>query len=447
MPDSNEKKYTPPKDLWEVNAGLEFNEPLESDDPRYVDTEPGRGEFSFHSLYTDLGIECKGPRLRKSPEKSYHLFCGHFGCGKSTELRRVSRFLHRDPLYFVVNLDTTEELDTNNLRYPDVMLALAQQLLASLRENNIDLDPVYLENLKGYFAERVLKDERLKELSAEVNTELKAEAGIPFLAKLIARVTNKIKTAATYKEEIREVVKNSFTQFTNAFNQLIGAAENALKAIGKSGKLIFVVDGTDKLEGDDSRKFFIGDVLQLQQVKANFIYCAPIHLLYEGNQIKQKFKQFILPMIKVTHKGNEKIFNDGYRVLRELIYRRVDPSLFESEKLVDNLINCSGGNPRDLLRLIRYAILESDMEQLRETDIKKAIHKLAMDYRMFLDTEDYNILYNIDCSTGSYENSPQVRRLLYNTAILQYNDYWWKSHPAVRELDEYKSLIDVSKSR
>lgn len=450
MPDSKEEKYTPPRDMWEVNASLEFNEPLESNDPRYVETEPGRGKFSFHGLYSDLGIDFSGPRLHNPPERTYHLFCGHRGCGKSTELRQVSHFLHQDELYYVISIDSVAELDNNNLRYPDVLLALAQRLLESLQGNNIELPEIHLKNLKSYFIQRVLKDERLKEFSSEVNADLKSKFGIPFLVELAAKLTNKIKTSATYIEEIREVVQNSFTQFVNAFHQLINAAENALKAIGKSGKLIFIVDGTDQLQEADSHRFFITEVKQLQQIKANFIYSAPIHLLYEDNKVKQNFNHFILPMIKIAQKIAQKDpkdpeikyepFDEGYRVLRDLIYNRMDPQLFESETLVDELIENSGGNPRDLLRMIRYAIRSSDKKQFKREDIDEAIHNLAMEYRMILNADDYKILYEIDQSEGIYKNSKRVRELLFDLAILQYNNYWWRSHPIIRQLEEYKSV-------
>lgn len=39
--------YEPPRDIWEVNRTLRINEPLDGDrDPRWVDTEAARGEYS-----------------------------------------------------------------------------------------------------------------------------------------------------------------------------------------------------------------------------------------------------------------------------------------------------------------------------------------------------------------------------------------------------------------
>jgi hypothetical protein len=143
-------------------------------------------------------------------------------------------------------------------------------------------------------------------------------------------------------------------------------------------------------------------------------------------------------MIKIIHEKSIEKYEAGYEVMRKIVYKRAAKELFESEAIVDLLIEKSGGVPRDLLKLLHYALRESDMERFTEDSVKKAIHNLAMDYRMFLNTEDYDTLYIIDHSQVFDENSDQIRKLLYNLAILQYNNYWWHSHPVIRHLDGYK---------
>ena len=67
----------PPADIWEVNQRLHFDEPLEPDDERWVDTAAARGEFSFTPLYRSLGVDERSWQLRGAPRQSYVLFCGH----------------------------------------------------------------------------------------------------------------------------------------------------------------------------------------------------------------------------------------------------------------------------------------------------------------------------------------------------------------------------------
>lgn len=443
----NEKNtnFVPPQDMWEVNAKLNFDLPLDEDDPRYVDTEKGRGKFSFNEMYKTLGIDVRQEELRAPREKSYNLFCGHRGCGKSTELRQLATFLHKGNLFFVVFLDSLEELDINNLYYPDILLALANKLLEKLNKAQIEIDSSLLVKLSQWFTEKILRTDNLKEFSTEISAGVEIGTGIPFLAKLAAALTNKIKTGATYKEEIRDVVKNSFSEFASGFNQLINVSEDAIKKIGKGNKILFIVDGTDRLGDIDSQRFFIKDVYQLQQIVAHFIYCAPIHLLYEGNQVQQLFNRFILPMIKIyPSKDSMDKYEDGYEVLRKILYLRSDKKLFESEEVVDLLIENSGGNPRDLLKLLQYALQKSDMEVFKKADVDDAVLELAMDYRRFLNMEDYKILYKIDQGEIEDEISDKERKLLYNLAILEYNRWWWRSHPIIRHLEGYKKVKNAS---
>ena len=430
--------FIPPQDMWEVNAKLNFDLPLDENDPRYVDTEKGRGTFSFNEIYRTLGIDSNKKELRAATDKSYNLFCGHRGCGKSTELRRLAKELNKDNLFFVVILDSLEELDINNLFYPDLFLALAKKLLEKLSNAEIKVDEALLDNLSQWFKEKILTTEKLKDFSAEVEAQVKMETGITFLAKLTAALTTKFKTGATYKEEIREVVKNSFSGFAVGFNDLIAASEKAIEKAGKGKKILFIIDGTDRLGNDHSQRFFIDEVYQLQQIVAHFIYCAPIHLLYEGNQVQQWFNPFILPMIKIyPEQGSMDKYQEGYEVLRQILYLRADKKLFESEKVVDLLIENSGGNPRDLLKLLQYAFRKSksDAEIFKMTAADEAIHALAMDYRRFLDKEDYKILYQIEKGEIQDGSSDQKRRLLYDLVILEYNSGWWRAHPIIRHLE------------
>ncbi|MBI5184599.1 MAG: hypothetical protein HZA01_02595 [Nitrospinae bacterium] len=87
---------------------------------------------------------------------------------------------------------------------------------------------------------------------------------------------------------------------------------------------------------------------------------------------------------------------------------------------MDYFIKHSGGCPRELLKLLRYAFLRAETDQFDRTSAEKAVLDLASDYKRILDSEDYKILHAIDKSP-SYDSSEKVRRLLYNLALLEYN--------------------------
>ncbi|MCD4747035.1 MAG: hypothetical protein K8R58_12130 [Bacteroidales bacterium] len=435
----NNKKYIPPKTIWEVYDNLDYNEALDIDDKRYVDISAGREEFSFKDILSFLKVSRQYKFMgEKPPQKIYAVFFGHRGCGKSTELKRLAEKLDKEKLFFVVNLDTSIELDNNNVKYVDVFMALAKRLFDKLERHNIEIDPVYFENLESWFQKKIIINEERKDYALDIKAGVEGKVGLPFIGKIFANMTTAFKDNSSYKEQLREDIKNNFSEFAAGFNKLIAAANEAVAKKIDRKAILFVIDGLDKLSGEDSSSFFISDVNQLQQIQSNFIYTAHIDLLYSGTSITQVFEFSILPMIKIAEQ-NDKKFNKGYEALRKLIYKRADKSLFTSEKIVDRIIEFSGGNPRHILQLLEYAYINAGNNIFDKEAVDKGVVRLANIFKRFLTKEDYEKIYEID-NSDEPEQSEHIRKLLHNLAILQYNDFWWKSHPVIRTLPSYKKL-------
>ncbi|MCP4699171.1 MAG: AAA family ATPase [Gammaproteobacteria bacterium] len=436
--------YTPPDNLWDMDAGLQFNEALEIGDPRYINTTAARGDYRQNHLLLSLGVDQRSMTLRARHNSKYLLFCGHRGCGKSTELRRMAHELHRPQSYFVIFLDALQELDYNNLQYADVLLALAKILFERLIKEKCRIADLFLENLQEWFKQRIETNTRIHDFTAEIKAGAKAESGLPFLGKLFAGFSTAMRNNSSYKEELRMAVENSFGQFAGAFNLFVQAAEEALREAGLGQKILFVTDGTDRLRDQDAQRFFIRDVHQLKQIQAAFVYCAPIHLLYEGNQVQNAFDDFfILPMVKLHEKTDDAPLAEAYDTLRALIDRRAAPGLFAEAGLKDSLIQYSGGSPRELLKLLHYAFLRCDGDQIDQASVNAAVSDLATDYKRILDKEDYPLLKRMDMDREDDENSERARFFLYHLILLEYNGYWRRSHPVIRLLPGYTRAAAV----
>ena len=156
-------------------------------------------------------------QLRKPPERGYYLFCGHRGSGKSTELRRIRNDLGAPEIYYVVFADAAQELDVNNLRYQDILLHLAGKLMGRLEEDGVMIEPVHLRNLQNWFTERVEMQAETEDFAQEIRAGVHAEAGIPGLVKLFARISNALKTNSTYKKELRRTFAEPLYGFFRIF--------------------------------------------------------------------------------------------------------------------------------------------------------------------------------------------------------------------------------------
>ena len=250
------------------------------------------------------------------------------------------------------------------------------------------------------------------------------------LAKVFARISTTLRTNATYKEELRRTLQNYFSDFADAFNHLIEVAQSKL-----SQPILFVVDGTDRLRENDADAFFNTDIHQLQQIRGIFIYCAPVHLTYQSNVLGSNFDEvFHLPMIRLEEKDGSPN-SLGLDAMRQVLLRRAHEDLFEPG-VVDYLVQHCGGHPRDLLRLLQGAFLHAERERFDADGARKAVRDLGSDFRRMLRPTDYEHLASVDIGQAQ-DDADRSQWLLYNLALLEYNDFYWRSHPAIRETSAY----------
>ena len=431
--------YQPPRDILEVLQTIEFEEALEPSDPRRVDTREARGsQKTLDRLARKLGFLMDSRRFLP-PAQRHVLFFGHVGTGKTTELKFYGAHLKRTQCFLPVEVDVPGVLDRNNLQYADLMMAMAHALLKALEQESISLPGAAVKELETWFAEKVEKREEVRDFSLEVKTGGEVQVGVPLLARLFANFSSAFKANATYKDELRRVIRNTFTQLAQAFNRLISGAEEALaRKWGKSSvRVLFVVDGTDKLREEDRRRLFVEDTELLLAVNALAIYAAPIALKYEDALVGRLDADLVLPMIKLQD-GHDTRCDAGWRAMRDILLKRADRSLFDTDRDIERLIENSGGHPREMLRLLQLSCEFADA-RINADVVTQAVAQLASEYRRLLEPDDYTRLVQIDRSPLDVGNDERIRRLLYCLALLEYNDGTWRrSHPAIRTLEGYR---------
>lgn len=211
-----------------------------------------------------------------------------------------------------------------------------------------------------------------------------------------------------------------------------------MTSANKALRVLFVIDGTDKLRGEDTRQFSVYDAEQLLAITTLAIYTAPINLKYEHHLAGKLDADLVLPMIKLHEKDGVRC-EAGWNAMRDILLRRADRSLFASDAEIERLIQHSGGHPRELLRLLKLSCEFAEGDLLDATTVESAIRQLAAEYRRFLEPEDYALLARIDNDSIHAGNDERTRRLLYKLALLEYNDASWRrSHPVVRTLEGYE---------
>ena len=428
--------YQPPKHILEVLQKIEYDSALPDGDPRYVDTREARGsEKTFVRLARKFGWDPATDAFF-APHTKHVLFFGHIGSGKTTELRRYAGALNESKRFYVVEVDVLAKLDRNNLQYTEALMAMAQTLLERLNADGFALAEDVLSPIRDWFVTSIQTRATTRELSAELKAGIQSGGGIPGLVKLFAGFTAAFKTGSSQKSEWRQEIRNGFTALAAAFNDLIRTAEIELAGAGRAERVLFLLDGTDKMRSEDTQQFFVQDAEQLLAVQTLVIYTAPLHLKYDGRLGGKLDADMVLPMIKLQESDGTP-FPAGLNALHDLLLLRADISLFASDAQVKRLVEYSGGHPRELLRLLRTCCEVAD-GCIDAVVVQRAIDSLAADYRYFLKPSDYTLLKAIDAQPAHGGNDEQAQELLHKLALLQYNDGTWRrSHPVVRTLEGY----------
>jgi len=410
--------------------------------------QPLRGE-SLDRFYVDRGVhsELKGllSELRAGVQQdprshAKFLFVGHTGCGKSTELSRLvslvetphtdSHRLLRDAL-LPIQYSVSEVVGLYNIEFVDIALSIVVGIYRAMEVLGHAVDETPARRVYDW----LYHDEQEAPSPVE---PAGPELGLSGIIKLI---DVRLKGEGEVREEIRTRVKKYIPELINLIN---GVIREVMDLTGKS--ILLIIDDLDKIMPLESAlSVFREHAKSLASFECFAIYTAPISLLYDpaSKHIAQYLEVRYMPMFKVRSKDGQPEAPVGTDVetLREIIHRRVHPSLFE-DGVVNGAIDITGGILRELIRVVRGCCVycqEWDIGQVTHTVLDKQKSMLKGEYYRMLVHEDYRMLHRLSRTKSRADVN---MRHLESLCVLYYpNDKgWFDVHPIVRELlDEWEN--------
>lgn len=415
-------------------------------DALYVDLNAARGDMDIVSR-----LEGKIRLAEGSP--TCQVLAGHKGSGKSTELLRLKKRLESDPNpFFVVYVEADEDIDRNDVDFPDVLIAIVRQTAAQLKEHaGINLKP-------GYFKDRL---RRLKELfTSDINFEsFELDTGLMKLA-------GAIKSSPDARAKIRELLEPDADNWLYAANDVIGQAVLELAKKVKKG-LVILMDDLDKMvvrehagTGYNTDEYlFVNRAAQLTAFDCHVVYTMPLSLAYSHQEQAVRASYGgpvpVVPMTKVAARSPETgRYPPGVEKFREIIARRLkaanadESQVFANDDVRDKLIALSGGQPTELMTLVREAIIAHKLP-IDEKSLQRAETEGRREYARQLRQDHWPIIEEVRQS-GSFvrtkEKEPAFRELLGSRAILQYvnDEEWYALNPMVAALQPPDKRIAVS---
>ncbi len=366
---------------------------------------------------------------------------GHKGCGKTVELLHIKRQLESTGNFTVFHWQAEDSIDLAGVDFPDLALGLVSALAHDMKSRfGIQLKPGYFRSVAT----------RLKEyLSSEVQIdEADLDAGMVKLAATI-------KQSPSVRAKVRAALDPDSGSLLDAVNDVIGQAKTQLSQKGKSANLVILADDLDKggwdkhpTAGMTTGEFlFDKRHLQLRGFHCHLVYVLPLDLAYGriAGTLQNRYGDIpLIPMVEVRKRPpSDAEHSKGMSILQKVVEKRMHHAGIHNESeafapgVMKHLIRASGGEPRQLMHLIRQSMnygglpIQQAAADLAETSARKTL-------RRTMTTEDWQIVKEV-AETGVLPRDAgredRIRSLLLNRQVLQYSngDEWFAPSPLLGE--------------
>jgi len=387
--------------------------PLPTGSPFYVH-RPGNPIRALGSALTRRHVE---------PPKFF--FSGHRGSGKSTELNRLIGMPEIHEKFFPVYFSVRKVCDVYNVDYIDVLLAMGAQIFLQYVDTGGKLPDQLLKELENWKNATV---EQFEEEGAVFATG----AGFDLKAFFVSALA-KIQTEHSTRKIIRKVLEPQLSDLIARINEIAISIQAATKR-----QVLVVIDDLDKPPLEQARRIFQDAYSAIVSPICAIVYTVPVALFYSKSFAAIREQCFFLPNVKIHHKGDPKSRDEeGYQVMREFIFKRLDESLIEPEAL-DAAVELSGGIFRELAFVMQLSIshaLEHGTSRIEKEDVRQAETRIRSDFRRILTSRDYELLREVR-DTNEMRNVDELGDLLHILAVMEYtnDENWCDVHPALRPL-------------
>ncbi len=246
---------------------------------------------------------------------------------------------------------------------------------------------------------------------------------------------------------VRQVLQPRIAELRQYCNQVLVEIASHLNRRHPRCQLVLIVEGTDKLDIPVARELFVEHTGLLADLQTSVIYTVPLFLIHSADRkrLESHFETLTLPMIK-THTPQGAQFDPGWRVLREIVGRRLDIERLISPEALNLAIEKTGGVLRDLLWAIQGASQVAryeNVEQISPVAMRHSLDQLKTRYSqsVYANTERVGTadLYAkmkaiAQAPLGKAPMDEALQLLLYTQAVIEYNATgWYDLHPLMRE--------------
>jgi hypothetical protein len=435
-------------------------DPLEADDPRYVQLRPA-GESAVDALRTDLELAERARVL---------LVAGARGAGKSTEFNRLKVELEASGQYRVAIVDAlaylngSQPLDIHKL----LLILVARTVEVFVNEINDDTHPTTKARLLGLLKRLKIG---IKVAGAEFNVSSEGvTAGFAGQSMTIDLSGGTQEVQSNLLDQVRTETADlhGFVEDVRGFFQ------DLRRDLGKD--LVVIVDSLDKFRGTRETDveiqrsiatLFVQYREQLGFPSHHMIYTIPAHINSTDPSVAAAYDGAIrfVPVVKLFEQGDKDEtapVAKSIRLMTEVATaRRTEHggnvlNLFGTENdHLQRVIIASGGQLRDLFRVLREIVAIAHRRRVAlpvpTLVVDEAIAAIQRDFAD-LYAEDIELVSKVREANGvpdvTEEELPRLGRLLEAHVLLAHQNgvIWFAVHPlaqqAISERKRQQGLTD-----
>lgn len=433
---------------------------------RTLRPEPLIDPEEFKEYYREQVNEVRGEdtvaRLSLKLQQAYRtlpfkaFLMGHPGVGKSTE---ISRLLERVKEQHVgVRLSIATELNPASFKVFDVLLLMLIRLVEEAdRMKAVPLAGVLSEHLvsdiqQWFGTERVTRNRfTTTAAGAEAGAGIKSDSPWAGLLGLFASAKAEVKYTANRNTETVEYRLRRLAELVDLCNRLIDVCSRTM--LDRTGReWLLVVEDLDKtgISPEQLQDLFVQYGTVFQDLRVSMIFTIPVWLAYSPEANRLPFDPYMIhdtPVYDQKHSPHER----GRSAVQSVLEARVLPSLF-AEGQMTRLIEASGGNLRDLFKLVVDAgegarARNPTAAAIGPDDANAAISKMRWEHRMKLGQSPYDahpipyseksarLLAVYNRASDSDIPDPVLYSLLRGRAVQEFNGTrWYGVHPLVVDI-------------
>lgn len=401
------------------------------------DTMEYRMSDKYSSPMEDIFDVCQ-----EAGERKAFLLLGHKGCGKSTELNRLSARLASKG-YRVKTITCSMDLDLFNIAYSDLFILMGEALLKMAGECGCRVSGELLGEIERFWYEgmETIISRKMQEDSLEAGISVKTPGILGSLLNLFVNMKADLK----FSKETREEYRKKINARSSEWLRLLGRVSEAVSLETGGKPPIIIFEDLDKLNPEDAWKVFYNYAAVLSGMPFPVIYTFPIGLSYDARfaAMESYFITKTLPMIKIeTIEGQP--FRDGIAIIREIVEKRASLDLFEADVL-ELLIQYTGGSLRDLFHAVNAAAKRAERREAAAVsmeDAKRALEEQKTSLTKRIEKKDYEFLLNIYKGNKELiEDKEMLLKMLQASVVLEYNGKRWHNvHPLVARFLEEQGL-------